>query len=59
MLDLGCGKGGGIAFLAKYYLPFHAVGMDISEQSLKACNDKYGDIDNLSFLHVIRIRSSE
>ncbi len=30
ILDLGCGRGGGLAFLSKYYEPAEAVGIDFS-----------------------------
>jgi cyclopropane fatty-acyl-phospholipid synthase-like methyltransferase len=30
ILDIGCGRGGGLAFLAKYYQPEMSVGIDIS-----------------------------
>lgn len=30
ILDLGCGRGGGLAFLAKYYEPELSVGLDFS-----------------------------
>jgi cyclopropane fatty-acyl-phospholipid synthase-like methyltransferase len=30
VLDICCGRGGGLAFLAKYYEPKEAVGVDFS-----------------------------
>jgi len=34
ILDLGTGRGGGLAFLAKYFYPKRAVGIDISNHQI-------------------------
>lgn len=52
ILDLGCGRGGGLAFLAKYYEPEAAVGIDFSAHQIQFCRTRHEDIDNLSFYWV-------
>jgi cyclopropane fatty-acyl-phospholipid synthase-like methyltransferase len=34
ILDIASGRGGGLAFLAKYFYPKNAVGVDISYQQV-------------------------
>ena len=34
ILDIGCGRGGGLAFLAKYYEPEVAIGIDFSAHQI-------------------------
>lgn len=53
VLDLGCGRGGGLAFLSKYYEPEEAVGVDLSRQQIQFCEDNYSEVEGLSFAHVI------
>lgn len=35
ILDLGCGRGGGVAFLSKYYQPKETIGIDLSWHQIK------------------------
>ncbi len=48
ILEVGCGRGGGIAYFAKYYKPKHIVGVDVTQQAISFCNNKY-HIGNASF----------
>jgi cyclopropane fatty-acyl-phospholipid synthase-like methyltransferase len=47
VLDIGCGRGGGIAFLAKYYKPELAIGVDNSIHQIKFCKSRHEDTDHL------------
>ena len=48
VLEVGSGRGGGASYIARYFEPEKYVGLDISESSIKFCNDHYHE-DNLSF----------
>ncbi|MBP9690844.1 class I SAM-dependent methyltransferase [Candidatus Woesebacteria bacterium] len=48
LLEVGCGRGGGIAYFAKYYKPKQIVGVDVTKQAISFCNNKY-HIANASF----------
>ena len=50
VLEVGCGRGGGASYISRYYKPEIYIGMDISESSIKFCNEHY-NVDNLSFIH--------
>lgn len=55
ILDVGCGRGGGLAFLSRYYSPSEAVGLDFSHQSIKFCNERFSEEENLTFQRVSKI----
>ena len=48
VLDLGCGKGGNAAHLAR--LGMDAVGIDVSAQQLRAAEDRWGDMPGLDLV---------
>jgi cyclopropane fatty-acyl-phospholipid synthase-like methyltransferase len=49
VLDIGSGRGGGLAFLAKYYQPELAVGIDFSAHQIQFSKTRHEDIDNLYY----------
>ena len=58
VLEIGCGRGGGARFLAKYHQPEHMMGLDISKNNIRYCQSAYnmpnlnfvlGDAENLPF----------
>eukprot|EP00347_Sterkiella_histriomuscorum_P016166 403354232 len=49
ILDVGSGRGGGLAFLSKYYEPIEAVGIDFSHQNIRFCNQRFREIENLFY----------
>jgi ubiquinone/menaquinone biosynthesis C-methylase UbiE len=49
VLDIGSGRGGGLAFLAKYYQPEIAVGIDFSAHQIQFSKTRHEDIDNLYY----------
>lgn len=60
IIDIGCGRGGALNTIHKYYKPLISVGLDISYENIKYCSmvnkDKerlfflVGDAENLPFL---------
>jgi ubiquinone/menaquinone biosynthesis C-methylase UbiE len=73
LLEVGSGRGGGLSYLAKYFAPSTALGVDINKQAVNFCNRYYkqknlsfvcGDAQNLSFLEsnsfdiIINVESS-
>jgi ubiquinone/menaquinone biosynthesis C-methylase UbiE len=54
ILDIGCGRGGGLAFLSKYYKPRLAVGLDFSSQQVGYSQLVHDEIENISFFKVSR-----
>ena len=58
MIDIGCGRGGNIAALSKYFKPLSIVGLDICPANIADCNAKsrggesfylVGDAENIPF----------
>lgn len=49
ILEVGSGRGGGLAFLTNRYQPIRAVGMDLDKTAIRFCN-KYHGTHQLSFL---------
>lgn len=58
VLEVGCGRGGGGAYVAKNFAPKTLVGVDFSRLNVKICNRQYarpglsydvGDAENLTF----------
>ncbi len=58
VLEIGCGRGGGLSFLSKKHGPFHGTGMDLDRMAIKFCNRNHakqdldfqtGDAQNLPF----------
>lgn len=50
VLEVGCGRGGGAEYLGRCFRPANLIGMDISEQAVDFCIEKYGDDKHLSFV---------
>ncbi|MGI0481858.1 class I SAM-dependent methyltransferase [Geminocystis sp. CENA526] len=49
VLEVGCGRGGGSAYVAKYLQPQKIIGIDFSEQNIKLAQ-KFYHLSNLSFV---------
>jgi len=58
VIDIGCGRGGNIAALSKYFKPLYIVGLDICPANITYCNAKsrggesfylVGDAENIPF----------
>ncbi len=49
VLEVGCGRGGGAAYVAKQFAPAVLKGLDFSRNAIDFCT-KYHTLENLSFL---------
>lgn len=49
VLEVGCGRGGGASYIARYLKPKSYVGMDLSAKGIAFCNDHY-TAPNLRFV---------
>ena len=49
VLEVGCGRGGGTAYVAKYHRPGAAIGVDYSNVTVKRAQDLNGETDVLSY----------
>lgn len=49
MLEVGCGRGGGAAFVARHFYPQSLTGVDFSQKAIRQCK-KHHSIQNLNFL---------
>jgi ubiquinone/menaquinone biosynthesis C-methylase UbiE len=49
VLEVGCGRGGGASFIMRYLKPNSLVGVDITTNAIRFCNQHY-DIKGLSFV---------
>ena len=51
LLEVSCGRGGGLAHLAaRWPGSLEAVGLDLSENALRACRAAHGRLDTLTFM---------
>lgn len=49
ILEIGCGRGGGLAYITRQFSPDLARGIDLNKQAIKFCNGHYTESE-LSFL---------
>jgi SAM-dependent methyltransferase len=60
VLDLGCGDGTFLAMLMKEArAPAHGVGAEITDDLVNDCNDRLGDVPNLSFVSTSELDTAE
>jgi ubiquinone/menaquinone biosynthesis C-methylase UbiE len=50
VLDVGCGKGGGCAYIGRVFRPETMTGLDISGEAIDFCRNRYGQNHNLQFV---------
>jgi ubiquinone/menaquinone biosynthesis C-methylase UbiE len=50
VIEIGCGRGGGLSYLARNMMPSTAVGVDMCKKAISFCNQNYR-ADDLSFVH--------
>jgi ubiquinone/menaquinone biosynthesis C-methylase UbiE len=48
-VEIGCGRGGGLFYITKTFLPASAIGVDLDKLAVAFSNSHYG-LDNLTFL---------
>lgn len=41
ILEVGCGRGGGLSYINRYLSPFLVTGVDLNKKAIKFCNKKY------------------
>ena len=49
VIEIGCGRGGGLEYITRYFSPDSAVGIDLDKQAIAFCNRHYTSKE-LSFL---------
>lgn len=49
IVEIGCGRGGGLSYITKNFSPSSAKGIDMDKQAISFCNRNYS-LDSLSFL---------
>jgi SAM-dependent methyltransferase len=49
ILEVGCGRGGGSSYLARYRRPMQVTGMDYSPDAIAFCRRRHGQTPNLTF----------
>lgn len=49
LLEIGCGRGGGTAYIVETFRPRFTQAIDFSNQSIQLCQDRYNKIANLCF----------
>ena len=49
IVEIGCGRGGGLSYINKNFSPASAKGVDLDKQAIKFCNRHY-TLNGLSFL---------
>ncbi len=51
VLEVGCGCGGGAAYIATRFAPALLKGLDYSEKAIEASKKHHADVPNLTFVH--------
>lgn len=49
LLEVGCGRGGGASYIARYLKPALVAGMDLCPQAVSLCKELHSDVSNLTF----------
>lgn len=47
ILEVGCGRGGGIAYINRHYAAGWSTGMDLSQRAVDFCRQRYSDYSSL------------
>jgi ubiquinone/menaquinone biosynthesis C-methylase UbiE len=50
LVEIGCGRGGGLFYIVKRWAPNSAIGIDISRAAVRFCNNNFKE-EGLTFLH--------
>jgi len=50
VVEVGCGRGGGLSYIVKRWVPASAIGIDLCKEAVRFCNNHYR-LKGLSFLH--------
>jgi len=49
IVEIGCGRGGGLSYITSHFSPASAIGVDLDKQAVLFCKRHY-DLDALSFM---------
>lgn len=49
ILEIGCGRGGGLSYVSRYMSPKSAIGLDLSKNSIEFCQNYYSN-ENIRFV---------
>lgn len=49
ILEVGCGRGGGLSYINRYLSPKSVTGIDLNKKAINFCNKKYSD-EQIKFL---------
>jgi ubiquinone/menaquinone biosynthesis C-methylase UbiE len=49
ILEIGCGRGGGLSYISRYKAPKSAVGLDLNKNSIEFCKKHYSE-ENIRFV---------
>lgn len=49
ILEVGCGRGGGLSYINRTFAPNSAIGIDLNKKAIKFCNKKYSSEKNKFF----------
>jgi ubiquinone/menaquinone biosynthesis C-methylase UbiE len=52
VLEVGCGRGGGSAYIARYLKPRSVIGVDFSQNAIALCRRRH-PVAGLTFLHAV------
>jgi len=50
VIEIGCGRGGGLNYITNHLLPKQVIGVDISGSQINFCKNLYSENDKLSFV---------
>jgi len=50
IVEIGCGRGGGLSYIAKKFLPQSAIGIDVCGKAISFCNHYYSGEKKLIFI---------
>ena len=50
VVEVGCGRSGGLSYIVKRWVPASAIGIDLCKEAVRFCNNHYR-LKGLSFLH--------
>lgn len=51
VLEVGCGRGGGASYIARYLNPKSIKGLDLCRKAIDFCNNYYSSVKGLSFCY--------
>jgi len=49
LLEVGCGRGGGLSYISRYLNPKNSIGVDLNQKAINFCRRNYAD-QNITFL---------